>query len=105
MSPSRSIVIRSPPVAARWTVGGSAHAGHVPFLERDPLDGVEVDAELVGHQGTDPDGGRRGVGADADAAAGQAGWCDPAALAVADEMRQRIAAEDDDRQQAQRHVA
>ena len=47
------------------------HAGHVPFLERDPFHGVEPNAELIGDQGTDPDGSRRRVGADADTAAGQ----------------------------------
>ena len=49
------------------------HARHVPFFERDPLDGVELDPELIGDQGTDPDGGCRCVGTNADAAAGQAG--------------------------------
>ena len=104
MTPSRSIVIRSAPERARWTVGGSGTPATCPSSSVIHSHGVELDAELIGDQGADPDGSRRRVGADADTAAGQLVRRDPAALDVADEMRKRVAAEDDDRKQAQRHV-
>ena len=81
---------------------GIRHIGHVPFLQRDPFDAVEPDAALIGEQGPDPHRRGRRVGAHADATAVQVRRRHRAALEVANQVRQRIPAEDDDRQQPQR---
>ncbi len=76
----------------------------MPFLERDPRRGIELHAELIGDQRTDPDGSRRRVRPHTDTAGTQLSRSDAAPLGVADEMRKRVAAEHDNGKQAQRHV-
>ena len=105
MTPSRSSAIRSLPGGARCTLGRLRHAGDMSLLERDPLR-LRPTARRTRRQAS-RESRRRSSSCTRARRLGEP--AKPSGMTAvarrADEMRQRVAAEDDNRQQAQRHAA